>query len=975
LATPDQVAAQIRFALENLSASNAHHKFEDICRYLARARICNNILPATGPVSTAGDQGRDFETYRTYLAQARMLSIPFLGIFAAKPIVFACSLEKDVVGKIGDDVKKILGHGERPDAIYFFTTSDVPIGIRHKVQTEVYDDYHVKLEIMDGKAISEELAEPELFWIAERYLSVPEEIYPTKREEDWYAKAFSRWRSGESRSINYATFAELRQCARHAAYSDSLKADASFWIGHLQAFKVADIPEDLKRKVIYELAFVSLHGLGHLSGLEADLRRYFQKISELYDPVQLADSTALLTLCIAAVASNSVQVGYEEVRTWHSNLVETVENLLDEKPSPGLACVLLEVRGHLALVIDLKKGTVPAADEALKWWGRMTEIVPKAPLYPIMRFSDRLTRFIEFLDITPDYVNLSRRVDDLLENRYGGFVAAEKCRDRAMKFFDRGSILAALEQMHIAKVNWFAEETLRGCLLSMVFIAHCYEKLGLTFASKYYLLAVAHIAINSANADLKPFVPKALFLAAECDYHAGSWINFLDLAPVALNAHYAYASDPDNLEKNSEFKGFIFNLVTIQVIAERLYPQLSDFVIGKIQRLNLGGLISDFIPLSRKSWESKSDKDIWEICQNDLLHIPFGDAGKTRSTSWIASGIECFLAWTNDYTTNSIAEQLAALLQIIMADLATTDLCLLPTTVSIAVETLPGPKVRMKAIPSNKGRQWQISMPSASDKTADIEALQQETVAHATVILGEISLLPFEKYRDLLELKFKNGLSAKVFVGGPYDRLYSEFITRDTFNRNGDRARIISKPLYSFGKTAVHNELRWKEGPGPTYESRQALELIRTRYANSVRPIRRTLHQLASEQGFLKVVRKLRNEGWRDWHILSSLANVATNYRTRILSPSDDSAQYNEIFLKLIVEEETDDSLPVPLAEYTEESIRLAHKFFMISTLHAVGLDCRQETPDFQAIERFLAERYNYWTDDAEHVDPFPQAH
>jgi len=44
VATLDQVEAQIRFSLANLSASSAHHTFEKICRYLAHAKICRNIL-------------------------------------------------------------------------------------------------------------------------------------------------------------------------------------------------------------------------------------------------------------------------------------------------------------------------------------------------------------------------------------------------------------------------------------------------------------------------------------------------------------------------------------------------------------------------------------------------------------------------------------------------------------------------------------------------------------------------------------------------------------------------------------------------------------------------------------------------------------------------------------------------------------------------------------------------------------------
>ena len=46
----------------------------------------------------------------------------------------------------------------------------------------------------------------------------------------------------------------------------------------------------------------------------------------------------------------------------------------------------------------------------------------------------------------------------------------------------------------------------------------------------------------------------------------------------------------------------------------------------------------------------------------------------------------------------------------------------------------------------------------------------------------------------------------------------------------------------------------------------------------------------------------------------------------------------------------------------------------MPSTLAVVGLESHQVTPDFRAIEEFLRHRYNYWTDDLPHADPFPTA-
>jgi hypothetical protein len=102
---------------------------------------------------------------------------------------------------------------------------------------------------------------------------------------------------------------------------------------------------------------------------------------------------------------------------------------------------------------------------------------------------------------------------------------------------------------------------------------------------------------------------------------------------------------------------------------------------------------------------------------------------------------------------------------------------------------------------------------------------------------------------------------------------------------------------------------------------------------------------------------------------------VTINYRLRLLPGAcDDPEWMADNFRKLMVQQETESSVPVPLSEYLEDRLRLAHNINMPSILQSLGLECRQRTPDFPAIQGFLAKRYNYWTDDTVHVDPFPEA-
>ena len=129
-----QLIAQIRFALEQLSERNAQHEWEHLSRHLARERVCANILPATGPVQAGGDQGRDFETFRTYLQSSPLKERSFVGLVSDRPLAFACTLEKSVGSKVRRDVATIMSSGTPISGIYFFASRGLPIAKRHELQ-------------------------------------------------------------------------------------------------------------------------------------------------------------------------------------------------------------------------------------------------------------------------------------------------------------------------------------------------------------------------------------------------------------------------------------------------------------------------------------------------------------------------------------------------------------------------------------------------------------------------------------------------------------------------------------------------------------------------------------------------------------------------------------------------------------------------------------------------------------------------
>src|SRR6202162_5186989 len=155
MGTRDDVVRDIRFQLAELRARNAQHIFEDICRELARKRIASNILPATGPVGAGGDQGRDFETFRSQLVNPAVSN--FKEMASDAKVAFGCSLNKRIEQKIRTDTALARRQGGHVERLIYFCESNLEVAKRHKLKAWAKQSHNISLEIFDGMAIAEML--------------------------------------------------------------------------------------------------------------------------------------------------------------------------------------------------------------------------------------------------------------------------------------------------------------------------------------------------------------------------------------------------------------------------------------------------------------------------------------------------------------------------------------------------------------------------------------------------------------------------------------------------------------------------------------------------------------------------------------------------------------------------------------------------------------------------------------------------
>ena len=972
MATLDQLASHIRFQLEQLSGRNGHHEFEHLCRWLARKRICSNLLPATGPVSGSGDQGRDFETFRTYLNKSPIADSSFIGVVSDGPIAFACTLtkQKRIEAKIRSDIETIMDSGTPIISIHYFCTADVKVGLRHKLQGWAKQTHGVHLEIHDGQAISEDLTDQDIFWLAVQFLHIPAEIYPnlpSENTEEWYDKLLKSWRETKQSPDNYAEFSEIKRGIRHATFTEVARKDLPFWIQQMESLLSSTSNDALRRKATYEIAVASLRGLGSMIGYEDRLRTYFTEIPTLVEPSDLDDAANLYTYCVGGYHHNAVQITPEDLRVWHASIVDKLESELESTIRPGKRCFLLQTRGHLHLSTILEQPETFTINKTMDSWLELASLVDRAPLFPLENFADRLTKFLELPGISghlenhPDFSKLTQRLDELLATRHGAFVAAEKCRDRAMAFYKQGEILRAIKEIHKSKIQWFAKETLRGSLLAALFVSNCYQELGLVFAAKYYALAAAYIAVHNSDHGVQSLIAGAINIAANCDYSIGAYCGFFDLTDVNLSALGFFSRDVDIPE--NEISKSILHTCILRAILKRLNPDLIQLVDDRLKNWQgLEDYFVDLIPKAEEIWSQKSVPDIWTSLEEQVYGRPFSDLGQFRQIEFYALGITWRFRWENTYELTAIAEEIVAVVQIVLADIADTDLCLLRTTIEVEIGFGIGNV--LKEMPSNELAQWRLTLISNQKDDPDQMALQL-----ATSLLRHASLLPDKQFLSRLEIAFREGLSHKAFFGQRYSVLYREFIAKERFestNRVGFSSPESDRPF----KPVVRHQLSWHGDLVLSYSEEATKQVLKKRYENSVRPIRYTLKRLMKNQSFIEVMHSLREKGWLDWHILTAISMIVINYRVNkeMEAKADADQQLFDLrFQELALQLEPKNAISVPISEFSEENLRILLWTTMPSTLRNLGLELHQITPDFEAISDFLGERYRYWQDDIDH--------
>ncbi|MCY4617131.1 MAG: hypothetical protein OXD50_01055 [Chloroflexi bacterium] len=607
MANPSEVEAQVRFALSQLPARSAHHEFEQICRSLSQQFICTNVLPATGPVSAGGDQGRDFETFRTYLRRELGPNGGYLGLVSEGTVAFICTTQaKGLMAKLRSDIDKVCAAEHKVHEIRAFTLSSLPVGTRHRLQSEAEATYGVGLEIHDAESISNLLARPDGFWIAERYLSIPAEIRPSPNDEPSdlgtdYGERRRRWRMLQSPIPTAGDFYDLAVGLRYATFELPARPDLPFWIGLIrQLLAEPDLSDRLRHRATYELAVATLRGTHDLRPVDDLVRVFLDSALDDEDPAQLQDAGVLLGYANGAAQRGMTSIGAAELAQWNRDLRQHIEGRIATE-TPQRRASLLYTLGFLGLQLALTNDDIPDApmpvveidridgevleagllssaspddlpfvDEsrALSAWTDLVESLGETPLFPIDSLGQMLQILLPLWREKPQWRRLLDLVDQAIITRSGTSAVAERARDRAMALLKNGYRLEALEEFHRVKVDWWAGETVRGSLLAMLMLSRIYRELRLPQAAKAHALAAAYVAWSQQDDELSDLIPHGLFEAASADFVAGSWCGAIELFDLAMKALLNFESSDIEFGDRTEVLDALRNVTYITSCAQ-----------------------------------------------------------------------------------------------------------------------------------------------------------------------------------------------------------------------------------------------------------------------------------------------------------------------------------------------------------------------------------------------------------------------
>lgn len=924
----------IKFSLNNLKSSNQHHNFENLAFQFAKQRICSNVIPATGPVSAGGDHGRDFETYKTYLKSTPIVGSTLISLQQNKLIVFGCSLQKNIVPKIKSDLETMFKPaGCKIEAVYYFCSEDVPIGQRHKLQDFARLTYNVTLTIFDGDALAEALTDVELYALAQEYLNVSLEMFPSAPSLPRYEEYRNKWIINKTIPLTFEDFFQIKYGIRRATFEKNERKDILQWIKCMEDFLNNDL---IRWNAIYEIAVASLRGINMLSSKKNLVEEYFSNIKRMKGKSSLEDTVSLFLYCNGAYEQSLFEIEPEKLKEWKEALISEIETELQINCSSHKSAYLCMLRGQLAIIESKHLNKKNKWDSVFKWWNRVIFYAKKNQLFPIEKFYDVLIVLTPVLGEEKKFHDIRNKLIELMSSRGSSRLIAEKNYEMAIQYLQSNKTIKAIKLLHTCKFEWFSAETIQNSIKILLLISECYERLGLIFAAKYYSAAAIHIIDRDINDQEKKLLTSAYIRLAHCHYVGGEWLNYIFLIEAVLLAriHYGGANsdiDEEEIKPLLEQVGIVLILAKISSLP--LYEAIINFITPWPVSEEYKASLANF-SIDELAW---SLEEFWSNAQKNLHGRPFNDIGTKKIIEWRALGILWRVEFNNEYAITVMVEELIGILQITLADIASIeeDLCLLPTTTKMVCVYSEEGNFEIKEVLDAQGMAYYIHLSNLNPGVAGKD-ISEKLLSFAIAIVNKCSLLPQDAFIKIIKSILKENLFSKIFIAQSYSNFYANVILPEKIFNKIDRKTYTflsdDKPFL----VAENIELNWNSNLGTGFSIKAAERDIKSRYQKAIRPIILTLPRLLTDIDFSNKIKILKEEGYLDWQILLIITNITLKYR---MNKVGTSIKETESTIDNITNElETIDSIFVPCDIYSHENFEIAKGAVLAAIAKTWGL-------------------------------------
>ncbi|MBS7565522.1 hypothetical protein KHS38_14005 [Mucilaginibacter sp. Bleaf8] len=968
----DELQQQIRFSIAQLSSRNGAADFEKICFYIARKRLHDNVLPATGPVQAGGDQGRDFETFHTYLSHLPDAASKFIAGASKVPVAFACSLEKDPTaksGKIFQDVKTIKASGTVVERVYFFSGEDIPVGHRHKCIEHIKNTLNVEVEIMDAQALSLLLTDGDLFWIAVQYLKIASEAYPAIAT-GWYQRLLEEHRERETPRTTYEEFTEIKAALRHIYKDMDLKKDLLFWLPKLDSFIASmSIARNLVRKAIYEKFVASLMGLDEITGQEANVINFFSDLETCDSPQEIEDTQILLSFCITAKLKSRHTLEMDYLHKVCKRFEKTLYGKLNASHNPDTKAALMQTNASFALN-DPRKN-LPFESRIEKYIQRMNGVVallPKTHFFSVQELSERIEDFMDLLLTvgvdTTELEKVTAKLNPYLEKWGGRDLVARKLQKQAVAYLKHRLYFKAIGCLHEIKIKWFNSESLEQSIDSCLLLAKSYKEINLLYASKYYGFIAAYLAFKDEKVEYFEKFLAGISAACDCDYLTGTWFNYLELLEFLTITHFQMTKDFDVYQHEDRYR-ILYYPALINYYAKSFIPKIESIISDHLKNW---GFLSEEIAGNTEEIKQKMQPEVLkEKMSEQLFGQAFNDIGQIRVITFNAYGCNWSFEFLNDHVTTSLAEEFIAMLQILLADLIEDETYLIPGDVRVKIIKTDDQTNFIKQ-PSNESSEWLLELAEYVEQSPkSLNDHEYSYLIAAQSIISEISLLNDAAFEKLLNKKLKEeNLIGKVTFGRPYAELFRYFIQKESFDSWHQRAfdhEAVDQPI----SVRLNDQLPWKDSLAPGYNELAAMTAISNRIEAVKKMLSVTLPLLKTSESFMLKIQSLRSKGWLDWQILHAIGTMAINFKAQ---PLYSQAKSREQLIQMQQDFRRDEKeWYVEISEDILQEERLSMELSTIlpaTLLPSFGLQSRSKTPNGEAIVKLLSYRFRYLEDGKE---------